>query len=115
MLRLIKMIILAILAIGLVVIALANRGPMTIRLLPEELARLLGIEWQISLPIFIVIIGAVLAGVVMGFIWEYLRETRHRTTARIERRERERLEQEVRKVAPPSETGDDVLAILDSR
>ena len=111
--RLIKLLILAILAIGLVIIALANRGPMTLKLLPDELSRLVGVQSEMTLPIFIVILGAVLAGLALGFVWEWLREHKHRATAVAERRERERLEKEVRKVAPPAKQGDDILAILD--
>lgn len=112
--RLIKLLILAVLGVGLVVIALANREPMTLQLLPAELSRLAGVQWEITLPIFIVIIAAVLAGLALGFIWEWLREHKHRATAVAERRERQRLEQQVQKVSPPAKPGDDVLAILDN-
>jgi len=111
--RLIKLLILAILAIVLVVVALANREPMTLQLLPESLSRLAGLDLQITLPIFVVLLGAVLIGLALGFIWEWLREHKHRATAVTEHRERVRLEQEVRKVAPPAKSGDDILAILD--
>jgi uncharacterized integral membrane protein len=113
--RLIKYFVLAIIAIGLVAVALANRGTMTLRLLPDALADLAGINFELTLPIFIVILGTFLLGLFFGFIWEWLREHKHRATAKTEQRERERLEQEVRKVSPPVETGDDVLAILDGR
>ena len=113
--RLIRMIILAALAIVLVTIALANRDPLTLRLLPEDLARLVGFSWEITLPVFAVLLAAVLAGLALGFVWEWVREHKHRATAVTERRERERLEQEVKKVAPSSDTGDDVLALLEGR
>lgn len=114
--RLVKLVILAVLAVVLAIIALANRGPMTFRLLPDELARLAGFNWQISLPVFVVLLGAVLAGVALGFVWEWAREHKHRVTARTERQERQRLEREVKKVAPPSQAGgDDILAIIEGR
>ena len=113
--RLLKYILLAIILIVLVTVALANRGAVPLRLLPEELARVAGLDVTISLPVFIVLLGTFLLGLLFGFVWEWLREHKHRATARTERRERERLEKEVRKVAPPAETGDDVLAILDGR
>ena len=111
--RLIKYLILAILALGLVIVALANREPMTLQLLPAELSRLAGVQWEITLPIFIVILAAMLGGLALGFVWEWLREHKHRATAAIERRERQRLEQQVHKSAVPAKPGDDVLAILD--
>lgn len=111
--RLIKLLILAILAIALVIVALANREPMTLQLLPESLSRLAGLDLRITLPAFVVLLGAVLIGLALGFVWEWVREHKHRATAVNERRERVRLEHEVRKVSPSTKPGDDVLAILD--
>lgn len=113
--RLIKYFVLAIIAIGLVAVALANRESMTVKLLPDAMADLAGVNYALTLPVFLVILGAFLLGLLFGFVWEWLREHKHRATAKTEQRERERLEQEVRKVSPPAETGDDVLAILDGR
>lgn len=111
--RLIKLLILALIAIALIIVALANLESMTLQLLPDSLARLAGVDFQVTLPIFIVLLGAVLVGLILGFIWEWLREHKHRATAAQERRERERLERQMQKVAPASKPGDDVLAILD--
>ncbi len=113
--RLIKYVILGILAICLVVVALANRELMTVQLLPDELSRLVGLQWQITLPAFVILMVAGVIGLLLGFVWEWVREHKHRATAVTERRERQRLEQEVRKVAPPAKSGDDVLAILDGQ
>lgn len=111
--RFIKYLILAALAVVLVVVALANRDLMTLQLLPEELSRVVGLQYQITLPAFIILMGAVLMGLLLGFLWEWVREHKHRATAAAERRERQRLEREMERVAPPSKPGDDVLAILD--
>ncbi|MDJ0640898.1 MAG: LapA family protein [Paracoccaceae bacterium] len=111
--RLIKYVVLAVIAIVLVTIALANREAMTLRLLPDEMARLAGINYDLSLPVFIVILGTFLAGLCFGFVWEWLREAKHRATARAEKKERERLEQQVQAGDPKAKSGDDVLAILD--
>lgn len=115
MLRLIKYLVLFVIAVALITVAMANRGPMTLRLLPEGIGSALGQNMDLTMPVFIVILATFLAGLLFGFIWEWLREHKHRATAKVERRERERLEQEVKKVAPPTKTGDDVLAILDGR
>lgn len=113
--RVIKYIILAVILIALTAVALANREPMTLQLLPGEMGRILGTNYDLTLPTFVIILGTFLLGLFFGFIWEWIREAKHRATAKVERRERQRLEKEVRKVAPPKDTGDDVLAILDGR
>lgn len=111
--RYIRYFVLGLIALFLIVVAIANRGPLTVRLLPEELAGLAGYSWEITLPSFIVLLSAVLVGVVLGFVWEWVREHRFRAEAAVDRRERQRLEQEVKRVAPREEKGDDVLAILE--
>ncbi|MEM6387830.1 MAG: LapA family protein [Pseudomonadota bacterium] len=115
MLRLIKYLILAIIALVMIVVAMANLGPMTLRLLPEGLGAQIGWNRDLTMPVFLVILGVFFAGMLFGFIWEWLREHKHRSKAKIEERERQRLEQEVKKVAPPAKAGDDVLAILEGR
>ena len=113
--RQIRMVILAALAVVLITVALANRDPLTLHLLPDELSRLVGFSWDVTLPVFAILLGAVLAGLAFGFFWEWIREHKHRATAASERKERQRLEQEVKKVAPSPDKGDDVLALLDGR
>ena len=112
--RFVRYLVLAALAIVLVTIAMANREPLTIRLLPDELSRLLGVNWETTLPTFVILLAAVLAGVALGFVWEWVREHKHRVTAATEKKERQRLEQQVKTVAPSEETGDDVLALLEN-
>jgi len=113
--RLIRYAFLGGLAIVLIATALANRGFVTLRVLPEEMAGLFGYQWSISLPLFLVILGSIVAGVAIGFVWEWLREHKHRAEARHERRERERLEAEVDRLTDTgSDTGDDVLAMLEA-
>jgi uncharacterized integral membrane protein len=112
--RLIRFLVLALIAIALVTVSIANRGALTIKLLPDELAQLLGFSWDITLPAFVILLGAVLVGVLLGFVWEWVRERKYRVEAATERKERERLEREVNKVAPPKDKGDDVLALLEA-
>jgi lipopolysaccharide assembly protein A len=107
---------LALLAICLLIVALANREPVTLTLLPEELATFAGFDFSISLPMFLVIFGGIVAGVMIGFVWEWFREHKHRAEAATQRRERERLEREVHRLKPASEREqDDVLALLEGR
>jgi len=111
--RYIRMLVLAVLAIVLVTVSLANREPLTIRLLPEELSRLLGVNWDVTLPVFVILLAAILGGVLLGFVWEWMREHKLRATAAQEHKELVRLEREVKKIAPSKEKGDDVLALLE--
>ncbi|MBT8417689.1 MAG: DUF1049 domain-containing protein [Silicimonas sp.] len=114
--RYIRYFVLAAIAIALITVAIANRGPLTIRLLPAELEGLFGLSWQITLPAFLILLVAVLVGVLLGFVWEWVREHRYRAEAVAERKERQRLEREVKKAAPEATGGgDDVLALLESR
>ncbi|WP_226779058.1 lipopolysaccharide assembly protein LapA domain-containing protein [Oceaniglobus trochenteri] len=112
--RYIRYAFLIVLAVCLIVVALANREMVTLQLLPVEMAGFLGLSWSVTLPLFLVILGGVVAGVMVGFIWEWLREHKFRAEAVRQRREKEKLEREMKRMAAPSERkGDDVLAILD--
>lgn len=104
---------LAALGVVLVTVALANRDSVTLHLLPPELAGFLGFSWAVSLPLFIVIFLGIVAGIFVGFIWEWLREYRQRSEAQQHRREKDRLAREVERLKGPSGEQDDVLALLD--
>ena len=112
--RFIRYLVLGALGIVLVTIAMGNREPLTVRLLPDELSRLLGVNWEITLPVFAVLLAAMLAGVALGFVWEWVREHKHRATAVTEKRARQKLEAQVKSVAPSEDSGDDVLALLEN-
>ena len=69
---------------------------------------------QITLPLFIVILAGLVIGLLIGFVWEWLREHKHRAEATRQRREKERLKQEVsRDRTRRAGQGDDVLALLE--
>ncbi|RPE67359.1 uncharacterized protein DUF1049 [Pacificibacter maritimus] len=114
--RTIRYVFLAALAVALITIALANRAEVTLNLLPAEMADYLGIAYSISLPLFVVIFGAIIAGLLIGFVWEYMREYKHRAAASKHRREKDALAREVSKlkVAKAKDEGDEVLALLDT-
>lgn len=115
MIRYLKYAFLTILAICLVTLALANRGDVTLTLLPPELATLFGFNAVVTLPLFIVILGGLIAGILVGFVWEWFREYKYRSEASTEKRERQKLTREVRRLkkADPAQQDDDVLAILE--
>ena len=117
MIRYLRLIFLALVGIGLLTVALANRAPVQVRLLPEDLATLTGLTWAAELPLFLVIFGGIIAGVLIGFVWEWFREYGHRATASQKSREVARLERElaVLKDSTSVPAKDDVLALLEKR
>lgn len=105
----------AIVGLCLILVGLANRGAVTVRAMPTSVADLLGISPDISLPLFVVIFLGVGAGLLIGFVWEWLREHRQRAQARVKARELETLRREVEQLRGEAAKakGDDVLALLD--
>ncbi|CAM5378776.1 hypothetical protein FALB51S_01858 [Frigidibacter albus] len=87
MIRALRLALLGLLALVLLTVALANRAPVTLRLLPEDAGRFLGLDWAIQLPLFLVIFAGILAGLAIGFVWEWAREAKHRSAASQHRRE----------------------------
>ncbi|MDG4647299.1 lipopolysaccharide assembly protein LapA domain-containing protein [Roseibacterium sp. SDUM158017] len=112
--RAIKYLFLILVAIALTILALANRGPVTLTLLPQELALWSGVDVAIELPLFLVILGGVVTGVLVGFVWEWLREHRYRTAARTNQREAQKLEREVQSLKGRQNEGrDEILALVE--
>jgi putative membrane protein len=72
--RYIRYACIAVFAIALIAVALANRGEVTIKLLPAEIAHLFAVSPAVELPLFVVIFGGILTGLLVGFIWEWMRE-----------------------------------------
>lgn len=112
--RTIRYLFLAALAVVLITVALANRAVVTLTLLPSEFGEFIGMNFSIALPLFVVIFGAIIAGLLIGFVWEWMREYKHRAEASTNRRENQRLAREVSKmkVDKAKSEGDEVLALL---
>ncbi|WP_204113427.1 lipopolysaccharide assembly protein LapA domain-containing protein [Shimia biformata] len=112
--RYIRYAFLATLGVVLVAVALANRGSVTLVLLPDALSDLLGLDHSISLPLFVVIFGSLIVGVLIGFVWEWLREHKHRSGKTRAERELAKTQRDLRRVkGKQSEGKDEVLALLD--
>lgn len=104
----------AVFAVALILVALANRGMVTVKVLPEELADMVALNPSYEVPLFIVMFAGVLAGLIIGFIWEWIREAKERAQATRQTREMQRLRQEVKQLKGEKHRGkDEVLAILD--
>jgi len=113
MIRYLRYVFLLMLAVVLLTVALANRAPVTLRALPHDMSVLLGIGGQIEVPLFLVIFGGIVAGVLIGFFWEWFREYKHRAVATVKSREVSKLERELAVLRDSKGTPkDDVLAIL---
>lgn len=104
----------AVFAVALILVAMANRGMVTVRVLPGEVAYLAALNPSYEVPLFIVIFGGVLAGLIIGLIWEWIREAGERAAAARQMREMERLKSEVRRLkGERTKDRDEVLALLD--
>ena len=116
MLRFFRYALIAVLTVLLLTVALANRAVVPVRLLPEDVGALFGVNWQMELPLFLVLFGGVVAGVLIGFTWEWLREHKHRRTASQRGREVARLERElaVMRDSTSVPAKDDVLSLIEA-
>ena len=102
------------LGIILISVSLANRGLVTLKLMPSAIADVVGFSPAITLPLFVVGLVGIAAGLVIGFFWEWLREHKHRRDAGQKAREVRTLEREVTRLKGEKHQGkDEVLAILD--
>lgn len=114
MFRYLRYLILAAVGLALLIVALANRTPVLLKAMPDDFAAFLGLTWQMELPVFVVLFGGIVIGVLVGFLWEWAREHKHRSTASTKTREVSRLERELATMRDATSLPqDDVLALLD--
>lgn len=113
--RYIRYAVIATFAVALIIVSLANGNLVTLKLLPDELAGVLNFNAQIDLPLYVVIFGGIILGLIVGFAGEWLREHTVRVEASQQGREVRRLQRENRRLRSEKEDnqGDEVLAILD--
>lgn len=101
-----------------VTVALANRAPVTLALWPETISNFLGFGFTVTLPLFVVVGGAAALGLVLGLVWEWLRERGQRVEGAKARRELDKIRAAVQpsdtRSAPGNAARDQVLAILDT-
>ncbi|MGV6811968.1 MAG: LapA family protein [Brevirhabdus sp.] len=112
--RTIKYIFLGLVGLALLLVAVANRGAVSLKLIPQELADVVGMNFEVSLPLFSVILGGVVVGLLIGFVWEWLREHKHRRDVVRKTREVSKLEREVKTLKKSTDPQkDEVLALLE--
>ncbi|MGG7565311.1 LapA family protein [Rhodovulum sp. DZ06] len=108
--RLLKILFLALVAIALVVLAVANRASATLNLLPVDID--LGFPTSFTMPLFVWLFAALFLGVIVGLVLEALRESYHRKNERAYKREAAKLDREVKRLARKAgEEDDDILGI----
>ena len=114
MLKFLRYAVLALVALGLVTFAMANRAPAPVRLLPDDLAALTGLVVTLDVPVWVILFSGLVIGLVVGFVWEWLREHGHRRAARSGQKQVKRLEQELAVMKDSAGLpDDDILALID--
>lgn len=114
MMRYFRYLVLALISLVLVLIALANRSLVSVQLLPDELSFLSQLNIAAEVPLFLVLFAGVLIGLLIGFVWEWIREYKYRAAAKQTQREKEQLERQVQGMRESANEGkDEVLALLD--
>ena len=112
--RFMRHFILGLISVGLIVVSLANREMVTLKLMPEVLGDLFSVNAKIHVPLFVSILLGVAAGLLIGFVWEWLREMKHRGAVKLEHKKVVLLKREVDMLKSESpKAKDDILALLD--
>lgn len=112
--RFLRLVFIAVLALLLVAVALANRETVTLSALPADFGQYLGGRWSVELPLFLVIFVVFAIGMLAGLVWEWLREGHIRREARQQSARAAKLENEVGHLRDRhSAPRDEVLAILE--
>ena len=114
-LRLMKILFLCVVAAALVLLFFANNEPVTLHLLPDGIAEALGLQNEYTTSLFFVVVAALILGIVVGFVWEWLREYRYRSEAKTQKRKANQLSQEVAQMKGRTSDSqdDDILALVD--
>ncbi|MEM6617900.1 MAG: LapA family protein [Pseudomonadota bacterium] len=98
----------------LIVLALANRQIVTLRLFPGELDGVSPVSGSVALPLFVVIFLGVFIGLFIGFVWEWFREFSIRRQLSKTQKDLHNAERELKVLrAKTGEGADDVLALVD--
>lgn len=112
--RYVRYVCIAIFAAAMIAMALANREIVSLKVLPAEVSGHFAVNPTVHLPLFLVILGAVLIGLLMGLVWEWVREFGTRADAAKQAREMRRLQRKLDKLKAGQNDGqNEVLALLD--
>ncbi|MCQ0092403.1 LapA family protein [Roseovarius sp. M141] len=113
--RYLRYVSIAIFALALILIALANRVAVPVALVPEGLSGFTALSPTMEMPLFVVIFGGIAIGLILGFIWEWIREAGERAAAARQTREMARLRAEIQRLKRDKhKDNDEVIALLDN-
>ena len=85
---------------------------MDIRILPSELEGFLGGGMIFSIPIFVLFLCGVVFGLFIGFVWEWIREMKHRSAASRKSKELAKVENELSQLKRESGQNEDEIMLL---
>ena len=96
----------------LVTLGLANRGLVRLSALPDALGDAAGVSPALDLPLFMVVLGSFGLGMLLGLVWEWIREIPERAQARATARELASLRAEVARLRGRPGERDEVALLL---
>ena len=111
--RLIRSLFLFFLAILLFQLSLANSEKVTFYFLPDNLAVLFKFKIALNVPLFLVFFSGIFIGLVIGFVWEWLREYKFRAEANNYQKRLFKAENELSELHAKENKKDDVLTLLE--
>ena len=89
---------------------------MDIRILPIELEGFLGVGMVFSIPIFVLFLCGVIFGLFVGFVWEWIREMKHRSASSRKSKELAKVENELSQLKRESgQNEDEILLLLNNK
>ncbi len=89
---------------------------MDIRILPSELEGFLGGGMILSIPIFVLFLCGVIFGLFVGFVWEWIREMKHRSASSRKSKELAKVENELSQLKRESgQNEDEILLLLNNK
>jgi len=111
--RLIRTLFLFCLATLLFLLSLANSEKVTLYFLPKNLTALFEIGFAVNIPLFLVFFSGIFIGLVIGFVWEWLREYKFRVEANNYQKRLFKAETELSELHAKENKKDDVLTLLE--
>ena len=89
---------------------------MDIRILPSELEGFLGRGMIFSIPIFVLFLCGLIFGLFVGFVWEWIREMKHRSASSRKSKELAKVENELSQLKRESgQNEDEILLLLNNK
>jgi uncharacterized integral membrane protein len=111
--RLLRTLFLSCLAIILLLISLANSEKVTLYFLPESLSSFLKVTFALNIPLFIVFFSGIFIGLIVGFVWEWLREYKFRVKSNNYKKRLSIAETELSNMNARENKKDDVITLLE--